>query len=116
MQGETNGTDDTRLDASDRDEALARRNLLKLGGVAAAGAGLAAVANVVHASPAGAASGNLQYGASNDADTDATDLTSTNADAHARRRELVEWSGDRSAPVEPVEHDGCGTEGHAGRQ
>jgi hypothetical protein len=52
-----------------------RRNLLRLGGVAAAaGAGTA----LLRPAAAGAATGNMQFGANNDATTDTTGLTSSN--------------------------------------
>jgi hypothetical protein len=64
-------------DAAPRTEArrFDRRNLLRLGGVAAAaGAGTA----LLRPAAAGAATGNMQFGANNDATTDTTGLTSSN--------------------------------------
>ena len=55
---------------------ISRRGALVLG--AAAAVGLGAVADsVLSATPAGATTGNMQYGVSNNANTAATDLTST---------------------------------------
>src|SRR5207244_2938864 len=61
------------------EQLLARRNLLRYGGIAAAGAAVAVVANAVEASPADAASGGpMILGAANSAGTDETSLTSDN--------------------------------------
>jgi hypothetical protein len=68
-------TDDGHADATD-DDAVGRRAFLRRGGIAAAGA---AVATAVSASPAGAATGNMQYGSTNDAGEDETSLTSSAA-------------------------------------
>jgi hypothetical protein len=73
MQNDNDQTDDT----TDR-EPLARRNLLRLGGVAAAGAAAGAIAAAVNAAPAAAAAGDpMIVGDPNDAGAGTTELTST---------------------------------------
>jgi uncharacterized coiled-coil protein SlyX len=59
---------------------VSRRRLFGLlSGAAAAGAGLAVAGSTLSAEPADATTGNLQFGAANDAGTDQTSLTSTNS-------------------------------------
>jgi hypothetical protein len=57
---------------------VSRRRLFGLlGGAAAAGAGLAVAGSALGADPAGAGTGNMQFGASNDAGADSTSLVSS---------------------------------------
>jgi hypothetical protein len=71
----TNRTEDEPL--SESADSLARRRVLRLGGLAAAGAAGAALVSVVDAAPSGAATGGpLLLGNSNDAGGDNTQLTS----------------------------------------
>lgn len=77
MRHDNDPTDDTTNDQTER-ESLARRNLLRWGGVAAAGAAAGAIAAAVNASPAAAAAGDpMIVGDPNDAGDGTTELTST---------------------------------------
>ena len=79
MRNDNDQSDDTTDDRTDP-EPLARRNLLRFGGVAAAGAAAGAIAAAVNASPAAAASGDpMILGNPNDAGEGNTQLTSAGA-------------------------------------
>jgi len=70
-------TEDDRIIDETRRESLARRNLLRLGGVAAAGAAAGAIAAAVNTSPAAAAAGDpMIVGNPNDAGVGTTELSS----------------------------------------
>jgi hypothetical protein len=74
------------------DTRISRRGALALGAAAAVGIG-ALADSVLSATPAGATTGNMQYGASNNAGTSATDLTSSTT----AQTLSVENSGNGSA-------------------
>lgn len=57
---------------------LSRRGLVKLGGAAAAGVGIAAVSSALRPVAANATTGSMQFGSTNNAGTSYTDLSSTN--------------------------------------
>jgi len=66
MTGKQKNTDDTRTAVDETEQRLARRNLLRLGGMAAAGAAGAALLTAVDASPAAAGvDGDVVLGADN---------------------------------------------------
>jgi len=76
---EAQGLEGQRLEAPDRVEASAersatRRGMLRLAGAAVVGG---AAASLLGAQPAAATTGAMEFGAANDADADATTLTST---------------------------------------
>ena len=73
----SNAVDEVGDDQEPGSPAVDRRHILRLGGMAAAGAAGAAIASAVTASPAGATTGSMQFGASNDAGTDVTELTAS---------------------------------------
>jgi hypothetical protein len=100
-RGKTSGmrdndeADETTNDETER-ESLGRRNLLRLGGVAAAGAAAGAIAAAVNASPAAADDGDpMIAGDPNDAGTAETGLTSTSTTTTLR----LENTGTGSAIV-----------------
>jgi hypothetical protein len=78
MGREQKRSDEARNGEDIEEPAVARRNMLRLGGIAAAGAAAAALSTAVNASPADAASGdNLVLGTGNDSGADETNLSSS---------------------------------------
>jgi hypothetical protein len=85
LEGDVSDSDTKAIDQSEpatdeNSRGVARRDLLKLGGIAAAGAAGATIASAVVAPPAGAAAGgNMILGQANNAGTQATTLTSSSS-------------------------------------
>ena len=97
MRHDNDPTDDTTNDQTER-ESLARRNLLRWGGVAAAGAAAGAIAAAVNASPAAAAAGDpMIVGDPNDAGEGTTEHDAASPPVCLSSRTLAPVARDPNA-------------------